>query len=206
VETWVITHLSDEYTVPPERIQKDDKLKKWGYPEERLPYLAGQFNKAVRTRPQWNNAYVTPPELIDGGKDKTINELIDFLCGKVGESSRGDLEAFATADVHERSLEAFATVKVHEQVKLWLVHDYFHRRDIADTEEVKQLLHSIEDVTHLAGSFNREAANRSEWNHAHVLPQDITLNTWHKGTKFPVLVAFLEWAICKASKRPEEVA
>jgi hypothetical protein len=73
VETWVISYFSHEFAVPPERIPENSQLKKWGYADEKaLAYLAGQFNQAARTRPQWHNTHVTPPELIDGSRVRRL--------------------------------------------------------------------------------------------------------------------------------------
>jgi hypothetical protein len=93
VEAWVLSYFSDEFHLPTERIPERDTLKNWGYDDEKaLAYLAGQFNRAARIRPQWNNVNFTPTELIVDVRaitGATIGDLIDVLTKKVDEAAVG---------------------------------------------------------------------------------------------------------------------
>ena len=87
VEDWVFDWMSNEFGVPTERITEDSPLQGWGLGNEtELARLAGAFNRAAHTRPDWQGANVLPPELIARVKGKDVSDLINFLVEKVEEA------------------------------------------------------------------------------------------------------------------------
>jgi hypothetical protein len=80
IEQWFFELLAARYSVPPGRVSRSHPLAQWGYANPNdLAFLAGEFNRVAHTRPHWNHATVTPPELIDAVFGETIEQLLAFL-------------------------------------------------------------------------------------------------------------------------------
>lgn len=98
IENWVVSHFSNEFHLPPGRVDQNSALKHWGYGDEKaLGSLAGQFNQAARSRPNWHEAHVTPPELVSAVQGKTIGGLVDFLSDKLDEATEASINPPETA-------------------------------------------------------------------------------------------------------------
>jgi hypothetical protein len=123
VRDWVISYFSSEFHVPPGRISAASPLRLWGYAEERtLASLAAAFNQTARTRPQWHNAHVTPPDLISAVNGKTIGDLIDFLSDQLATSAVNRAAAIPLlAETAEFQLPITTTDELKDAISNWML-------------------------------------------------------------------------------------